>query len=73
MSLINPREHSELFRDRERPSGPGRNSRRSARQEQIGGADTIIGPLSWDEKGDPQGFESGVFQWHADGSSTAAE
>ncbi|WP_058910434.1 high-affinity branched-chain amino acid ABC transporter substrate-binding protein LivK [Entomohabitans teleogrylli] len=37
------------------------------------GADTVIGPLSWDEKGDLKGFEFGVFQWHADGSSTAAQ
>lgn len=35
------------------------------------GADTVIGPLKWDEKGDLKGFEFGVFQWHADGSSTA--
>lgn len=37
------------------------------------GADTVIGPLKWDEKGDLKGFEFGVFQWHADGSSTAAK
>ena len=37
------------------------------------GADTVIGPLNWDEKGDLKGFEFGVFQWHADGSSTVAK
>ncbi|MBJ3815645.1 high-affinity branched-chain amino acid ABC transporter substrate-binding protein LivK [Shimwellia pseudoproteus] len=37
------------------------------------GADTVIGPLSWDDKGDLKGFEFGVFQWHADGSSTVAK
>ena len=37
------------------------------------GADTVIGPLNWDEKGDLKGFEFGVFQWHADGSSSAAK
>ena len=37
------------------------------------GAKTVIGPLSWDEKGDLKGFEFGVFQWHADGSSTIAK
>ncbi|ECN6376312.1 high-affinity branched-chain amino acid ABC transporter substrate-binding protein LivK, partial [Salmonella enterica subsp. enterica serovar Enteritidis] len=37
------------------------------------GADTVIGPLKWDEKGDLKGFEFGVFQWHADGSSTVAK
>ncbi len=36
------------------------------------GANTVIGPLNWDEKGDLKGFDFGVFQWHADGSSTAA-
>lgn len=36
------------------------------------GADTVIGPLTWDDKGDLKGFEFGVFRWHADGSSTAA-
>ncbi|GAB52541.1 branched-chain amino acid ABC transporter substrate binding periplasmic protein [Atlantibacter hermannii NBRC 105704] len=35
------------------------------------GADTVIGPLNWDEKGDLKGFDFGVFQWHADGSSTS--
>jgi branched-chain amino acid transport system substrate-binding protein len=33
----------------------------------------VIGPLNWDEKGDLKGFEFGVFQWHADGSSSAAK
>lgn len=37
------------------------------------GAKTVIGPLNWDEKGDLKGFEFGVFQWHADGSSTVAK
>jgi len=37
------------------------------------GADTVIGPLNWDEKGDLKGFEFGVFQWHADGSSSVAK
>ena len=37
------------------------------------GAKTVIGPLSWDDKGDLKGFEFGVFQWHADGSSTAVK
>lgn len=37
------------------------------------GAKTVIGPLTWDEKGDLKGFEFGVFQWHADGSSSAAK
>ena len=35
------------------------------------GAQTVIGPLNWDEKGDLKGFDFGVFQWHADGSSTS--
>ncbi|AFJ45325.1 high-affinity branched-chain amino acid ABC transporter substrate-binding protein LivK [Shimwellia blattae] len=37
------------------------------------GAETVIGPLKWDEKGDLKGFEFGVFQWHADGSSSVAK
>ena len=37
------------------------------------GANTVIGPLNWDEKGDLKGFDFGIFQWHADGSSTAAK
>ena len=37
------------------------------------GANTVIGPLNWDEKGDLKGFEFGVFKWHADGSSSAAK
>jgi branched-chain amino acid transport system substrate-binding protein len=32
--------------------------------------DTVMGQLSWDEKGDLKGFEFGVFKWHADGTST---
>lgn len=31
---------------------------------------TVMGALSWDEKGDLEGFEFGIFEWHADGSST---
>jgi branched-chain amino acid transport system substrate-binding protein len=31
---------------------------------------TVMGDLSWDEKGDLKGFEFGVFKWHADGTST---
>ena len=27
--------------------------------------DTVMGPLTWDEKGDLKGFEFGVFDWHA--------
>jgi len=37
------------------------------------GAKTVIGPLNWDDKGDLKGFEFGVFQWHADGSSSVAK
>lgn len=29
-----------------------------------------MGPLSWAPNGDLKGFEFGVFQWHADGTST---
>lgn len=35
--------------------------------------DTVMGPLSWDEKGDLKGFEFGIFQWHADGTSTQVQ
>lgn len=34
---------------------------------------TVMGDLSWDEKGDLKGFEFGVFEWHKDGSSTAVK
>lgn len=34
--------------------------------------ETVMGPLSWDEKGDLKGFEFGVFTWHADGTATDA-
>ncbi|WP_130832406.1 branched-chain amino acid ABC transporter substrate-binding protein [[Erwinia] mediterraneensis] len=34
---------------------------------------TVMGDLSWDEKGDLKGFEFGVFTWHKDGSSTAVK
>ncbi|NDJ55944.1 high-affinity branched-chain amino acid ABC transporter substrate-binding protein LivK [Enterobacteriaceae bacterium 4M9] len=36
------------------------------------GAQTVIGPLAWDDKGDLKGFDFGVFRWHADGSSSVA-
>ena len=32
--------------------------------------DTVIGPISWNEKGDLEGFEFGIYQWHADGTGT---
>ena len=32
--------------------------------------ETVMGPLSWDDKGDLKGFEFGVFEWHANGTST---
>ena len=35
--------------------------------------ETVMGPLSWDGKGDLKGFEFGIFEWHADGSSTAVK
>ncbi|WP_092511993.1 branched-chain amino acid ABC transporter substrate-binding protein [Xenorhabdus mauleonii] len=35
--------------------------------------DTVMGNLSWDKKGDLKGFEFGVFEWHADGTSTVAK
>lgn len=34
---------------------------------------TVMGNLSWDEKGDLKGFEFGVFTWHADGTSSAVK
>lgn len=34
---------------------------------------TVMGNLSWDQKGDLKGFEFGVFKWHADGTSTAVK
>jgi branched-chain amino acid transport system substrate-binding protein len=34
---------------------------------------TVMGPLSWDEKGDLKGFEFGVFDWHANGTATDAK
>ncbi|WP_426414905.1 branched-chain amino acid ABC transporter substrate-binding protein [Aestuariirhabdus sp. LZHN29] len=33
--------------------------------------DTVMGPLEWDTKGDLKGFDFGVFEWHADGTSSA--
>ncbi|MFP1733956.1 branched-chain amino acid ABC transporter substrate-binding protein [Lonsdalea quercina] len=35
--------------------------------------ETVMGPLSWDEKGDLKGFEFGVFEWHADGTSSSVK
>ncbi len=35
--------------------------------------DTVMGPLNWDEKGDLKGFEFGIFEWHADGTSSPAK
>lgn len=35
--------------------------------------DTVMGPLSWDAKGDLKGFEFGVFEWHKDGTSSAVK
>lgn len=35
--------------------------------------ETVMGPLSWEEKGDLKGFEFGVFTWHANGTSTSDE
>ncbi|MBB1202078.1 branched-chain amino acid ABC transporter substrate-binding protein [Enterobacteriaceae bacterium 89] len=35
--------------------------------------DTVMGPLSWDQKGDLKGFEFGVFDWHANGTATDAK
>ncbi|HEA3200581.1 TPA: branched-chain amino acid ABC transporter substrate-binding protein [Aeromonas veronii] len=32
--------------------------------------DTVMGPLTWAPNGDLKGFEFGVFQWHADGTSS---
>ena len=29
-----------------------------------------MGPLTRDDKGDLKGFEFGVFEWHANGTST---
>ncbi|PIJ51155.1 leucine ABC transporter subunit substrate-binding protein LivK [Erwinia sp. OLTSP20] len=34
---------------------------------------TVMGNLSWDQKGDLKGFEFGVFKWHKDGSSSAVK
>ena len=35
--------------------------------------DTVMGPLTWDEKGDLKGFEFGVFDWHANGFDTTVQ
>ncbi|MGL4714661.1 MAG: ABC transporter substrate-binding protein, partial [Aeromonas sp.] len=32
--------------------------------------DTVMGNLNWAPNGDLKGFEFGVFQWHADGTSS---
>ena len=34
---------------------------------------TGMGDLNWNAQGDLKGFEFGIFQWHADGSSTAVK
>ncbi len=34
---------------------------------------TVMGDLTWDQKGDLKGFEFGIFKWHADGSSTTVK
>ncbi|KQN64052.1 MULTISPECIES: branched-chain amino acid ABC transporter substrate-binding protein [unclassified Erwinia] len=34
---------------------------------------TVMGDLNWNAQGDLKGFEFGIFQWHADGSSTAVK
>jgi len=31
---------------------------------------TVMGELQWDDKGDLKGFDFGVFEWHADGTSS---
>lgn len=35
--------------------------------------DTVMGSLTWQPNGDLKGFEFGVFEWHADGTSTAVK
>ncbi|EOC1349208.1 branched-chain amino acid ABC transporter substrate-binding protein [Cronobacter dublinensis] len=35
--------------------------------------ETVMGPLTWDAKGDLKGFEFGVFTWHANGTATDAK
>ncbi len=35
--------------------------------------DTVMGRLSWNAVGDLKGFEFGIFEWHADGSSTSVK
>ncbi|MBS9430083.1 branched-chain amino acid ABC transporter substrate-binding protein [Photorhabdus akhurstii] len=35
--------------------------------------DTVMGTLSWNAVGDLKGFEFGIFEWHADGSSTSVK
>nr|ELR5039799.1 branched-chain amino acid ABC transporter substrate-binding protein [Providencia stuartii]ELR5081247.1 branched-chain amino acid ABC transporter substrate-binding protein [Providencia stuartii] len=35
--------------------------------------DTVMGTLTWQPNGDLKGFEFGVFEWHADGTSTAVK
>ncbi len=32
--------------------------------------DTVMGPLEWSDKGDLKNFSFGVYQWHADGTSS---
>ncbi len=45
----------------------------AARIKALHGANTVHGPLNWDEKGDLKGVEAGVFEWHADGALTVAK
>ena len=35
--------------------------------------DTVMGPLEWSDKGDLKNFNFGVYQWHADGTSTSLQ
>lgn len=35
--------------------------------------ETVMGPLTWNDKGDLKGFEFGVFTWNADGTSSDAK
>ncbi|MDO2949962.1 branched-chain amino acid ABC transporter substrate-binding protein [Aeromonas simiae] len=32
--------------------------------------ETVMGPLKWAKNGDLEGFQFGIFEWHADGTST---
>jgi hypothetical protein len=35
--------------------------------------DTVMGPLEWSATGDLKNFKFGVYQWHADGSSSVLQ